>query len=269
MSVPFPHATPAEIEERYSAEHRLFYETLEALHALAERLDERPLGGMTRVQFFTLFQFVKALKTAQAFGNLFFGGFGEDAEVLLRVLVEQAIIVRWVHHSDSDDRARAYALFLSEKQFGRLQFARKFMPRADLSRVPVSEIESAHTEYATLDKALKWRRLTADIERLAADVGMDQSYAIHFYGTDFVHSNPTIEPSYVRTAEGATWFNTTATMPPGALSLPVAAHHLLVIADVFNNVFDLDANELLRRLMDGVKGHPNPPTGDAGDGRTQ
>jgi hypothetical protein len=268
MTMPFPPANADEIRQRYEAEYRLFYQTLEVLHELAERLDGRDMGGMTRVQFFTLFQFVKALKTTQALGHLFFLGYAEDVEVLLRVLVEQAITVRWVHQAESDARVQAYALFLAEKQHGRLDLARKLMPGVDLSRVPVDQIERDYKEYRKVEKNLKWRDLTSSPEKMAAAAGMEQSYLFHFYGTDFVHSNPTIEASFVRTADGATWFNTVATMPAVALSPIIALQHLLFIADAFNDVFDLGANGVLTALMAEVTRPPSERSAAEGSGET-
>jgi Family of unknown function (DUF5677) len=267
MAIPFPPASPGEIEGRFTEERRLFYRTLESLHDLAERLDEQEMGGMTRHQFFVLFQFVKALKTTQAMGALFFNGFPEDAEVLLRVLVDQAIIVRWVHQKDSDERVQAYALFLAEKLHGRLELVRKVVPDADLSRVPVERIESDYAEYLKLEKKLKWRGLTSSAEKMAIASGMHTSYLFHFYGSDFVHSNPTIEASYVRSEDGATWFNTVATMPRAGLSLVIALQHLAFIADAFNDVFELNENATLRALMDDLNRPPRlsgtPADGEA------
>jgi hypothetical protein len=259
MTSPFPPASPDEIRRRFDAEHRLFYQALEVLHGLAERLDGRDMGGMTRVQFFTLFQFVKALKTTQALGHLFFAGYAEDVEVLLRVLVDQAIIVRWVHQAESDERAQAYALFLSEKQHRRLELIRKHIPAADLSRVPVERIEKDYAEYVKLAKKLRWRGLTDSPEKLATAAGMEKSFLFYFYGTDFVHSNPTIEASYVRTSESATWFNTVATMPDVALSPIIALQHLIFIADAFDDTFKLDAGAVLKALMAELNRPPATP----------
>lgn len=268
MTVPFPPATPDEIQRRYDSEYRLFYKSLEAIHSLAEKLDGHDMGGMTRVQFFVLFQFTKALKTTQALGQLFFAGYGEDVEVLLRVLVEQAITVRWVHQAESDERAQAYALFLVQKQHGRLELTRRLIPGADLSRVPVERIESDYAEYLKLEKKLKWRELTSSPENMAAAAGMEKSYLFHFYGTDFVHSNPTIEASYVRITDDATWFNTVATMPDVALSPIIALQHLLFIADAFNDVFDLDASGVLTALMAEVTRPPSERSAPQGPGET-
>ncbi len=258
MATPFAPATATAIQSAFPSEYQLLNRTIESLHGLLEKLDGIPMEGMTRVQFVVLFQFVKALKTGQALNVLFFGGYGEDAEILLRVLVEQAIVVRWVHQDDSDDRARAYALFLSEKQYGRLALMRELLPSADLSRVPVAEIEQRHREYERLGKEMKWRTLTKSLAELAASAGMQNSYLFYFYGTDFVHSNPTTEASYVRTADGATWFNSTPTMPDVALSPLIAAQHLLFIADVFNDVFGFQANDMLRTLMNEATRVPGP-----------
>ena len=57
---------------------------------------------MSPLQFFVLFQYVKAVKSGQAIRILFLNGHAEDAEMLLRVLVEQAILLRWVHKENSD-----------------------------------------------------------------------------------------------------------------------------------------------------------------------
>jgi hypothetical protein len=249
MTMPFPPAEESDIQARYSAEHRVFVKILDGLHALLEKLDGKSMAGLDRVQFFVLFQFVKALKTGRALETLFFSGYGEDSEILLRVLVEQAIIVRWVNQKDSNNRARAYALFLSEKQYGRLKLLRERMPSADLSRVPVKRIERDHEKYKLLKDKLKWRNLTRSPEELADSVGMKNSYLFHYYGTDFVHSNPTIEASYVRSAEGATWFNSAPCMPEVGLSPIIAAQHLLFIADVLNDRFKLRGRRVLRELM--------------------
>ena len=256
MASPFPPATRAQIEARFPIERDLLVRTLSAVGDLIARLDGRPMGGMTRVEFLVLFQSVKAFKTGQAIERLFFDGYQEDAEVLLRVLVEQAIVIRWVHQEDSDNRARAYALFLGEKQFARLRLIREVMPTLDLGRVPVAEIEKAHAEYERLPNKDRWRSLTGDVGKLAASSGMRASYLFYVYGTDFIHSNPTIEASYVREVGSETWFNTVASMPANGLTPVIVAQHLLFIADVLNDQFGLAAGASLRTLMDEAERPP-------------
>ena len=70
---------------------------LDFADSLGAKLDGHDLGLKPVEDFFFLLQYAKALKTTRAIGLLFFEGYGEDSQALLRVLVEQAIVVRWVH----------------------------------------------------------------------------------------------------------------------------------------------------------------------------
>jgi hypothetical protein len=81
MGNPFAPATRAEIETHFTSERNALLRTLSALDGLVSKLEDRPMGGMTREEFFVLFQVVKAFKTGQAIERLFFDGYNEDAQV--------------------------------------------------------------------------------------------------------------------------------------------------------------------------------------------
>ncbi len=131
---PFQSADSSQVRARFNPELNLLESVLEFVNELGGRFDGMDLGGMSREQFFVLFQYVKAFKSAQAIRLLFLHGHAEDAEMLLRVLIEQAILLQWVHKEDSDERARAYALILREKQFKILTKVREVNARRGLVR---------------------------------------------------------------------------------------------------------------------------------------
>ena len=115
--VSFQPADAGQIRERFDSELGLLEDVLEFVNQLGARLDGMDLSDISRLQFLVLFQYVKAFKTTQAIRLLFLSGHAEDAEMLSRVLVEQAILLHWVHKENSDERTRAYALLLRDKQF--------------------------------------------------------------------------------------------------------------------------------------------------------
>jgi hypothetical protein len=79
-------------------------DVLKGMIELTAQIEGIPMDGMPRLRFFVLFQWAKAVKTAQAIQTLFFQGYAEDAEMLLRVLIEQAVTVKWVYSDNADER---------------------------------------------------------------------------------------------------------------------------------------------------------------------
>ncbi len=82
---------------------------------------------------------------------------------------------------------------------------------------------------------------------------MASSYLPHLVGSEYIHSNPTRKRDYVRQTGDDIHFNSAACMPDNALTLAVAVHHLLLIADVVNDVFGLGESAQLRELMEQLR----------------
>lgn len=241
------------VQKKFQEEIEALDAAIAAVHETASQIDGRPIGGMTRVQYFTLFHVVKALKTSQAIRSLFVNGFDEDAEALLRVMVEQAIRVRWVHAEDADGRVQAFAQYLHHQQFLRLEAVRQYLPEADLSKLPLEQIEAGHNAYVESEKAKKWKNL-GSVEKIAGQVNMTMSYELAYRrGSDMIHTNPIIEHDYVDIVDNATVFNAVACMPDNGLAPVLTAHHLLLIADIFNEVFELEAGDALQDLMKRIQ----------------
>ena len=255
---PFPPADRGQILSRYGRELDVLNESLNLLGQLAAGIDQKPMAGMSRIQFFVLFQFVKAVKTGQAIRHLFEGGFEEDAEMSLRVLVEQAIIVRWVCQGDSDGKARAYALYLRENRLRMLETARKFLPSVNLPESLIREIEKDGAEYHALGKDEKWRRMTGEMAELAAEGGLAQSYAVHLSGSNLIHSNPVVEASYVRSSGEHTYFNAGPSRPPDAWTPMLAAKHLLWVGEALAGVFLLRISDAFTRHHAVIDGYDSP-----------
>ncbi len=255
--VPFEPAQPDQIEERFKTD----LSVLDDVIAFCDRLGNtatngRALGHISRVQFVTLFHFVKALKSIRAVQSLFTNGFEQDAEMILRVLIEQAILVRWINTEDADDRARAYALYLRHKQHQLVKLIEEVMPEFELPGVSVDQIKKSHEEYKQLETREKWYALTRNLFGLAAETGMQKSYVFYAGGTDLIHSNPTREADYIRGVADEIWFNTTPSMPDNGLTPIIAAQHMLFLADVFNDVFGLSFADELATLMERAQQPP-------------
>jgi hypothetical protein len=253
MMPPFQPVSPGDVQSRFSSDSKLLVEVLELLRTLCSRLDGITLAGMPAAKFFILFQYTKAFKTGQALRLLFSNGYDEDSQILLRVLVEQAIVIRWVHLEDSDNRATAYARYLGERQYRLMKEGLKVFPDLKLPESVTKGIEQAHEEYKRLGTDEQWFHMTRRIASLAAKAGMASSYLPHLVGSEYIHSNPTRERDYVRRSGDGVHFNGAACMPDNALALAVAAHHLLLIADVVDDVFELGASARLRELMEQVR----------------
>jgi len=233
----------------------LLTRTLDACNAIAGRLDGRPLGGMSREEFFVLFQFVKAFKSAQAIRLLFLNGYEEDAEMLLRVVAEQAIIVRWVRHEDSDARTRAYALHLKYNRLRILAAAQPHVPDSGLAATLIEEIEREGAEYRALPNSEKWLTMTRDVAAMAADAGIPQSYAVHLNGTNLIHSNPIRERAYVRDRNDTTHFNAAAAIPDDGWTPVLTATHVLLIAQSVAELFQLGVAADLKRIGTELDGY--------------
>jgi hypothetical protein len=249
---PFPPAKATEIEDRYRQEIGILDRALAALDESATAIDGRPIGGMSREQYFVLFHCIKAAKTAQAIRHLFLGGYDEDAEMLLRVLVEQAITVRWAMQEDSDARVRAYMLSLKENRLRRLRVAQGFIPIVQIPPSLVEEIEREGAEYKALGKNEKWRAITGEVSSIAAAAGVSGSYAIHITGSSLIHSNPAAERNYVRVDGEQTHFNAVPCMPSDGWTPVLAAKHLLWLGDALAKVFDLTEPEQSNQLHEEI-----------------
>ena len=83
---------------------------------------------------------------------------------------------------------------------------------------------------------------------------MTMSYELAYRrGSDLIHTNPVIEHDYVDIVGDATVFNAVACTPDNGLVPVLTAHHLLLIADVFNEVFGLEAGDALQALMKRIQ----------------
>ena len=82
---------------------------------------------------------------------------------------------------------------------------------------------------------------------------MASSYLPHLVGSEYIHSNPTRKRDYVRQSGDEVHFNGAACMPDNALTLAVAALHLLLIADVVDDAFELGESARLRELMEQLR----------------
>ena len=168
-------------------------------------------------------------------------------------MVEQAIVIRWVHLKDSNTRATAYARYLGERQYRLMKEGLRVFPDLKLPASVTESIEGAHEEYKKLGTDEQWFHMTRRIASLAAEAGMTSSYLPHLVGSEYIHSNPTRERDYVRQSGAEVHFNGAACMPDNSLTLAVAVHHLLLIADVANDAFELGESSQLRKLMEQLK----------------
>ena len=144
---------------------------------------------------------------------------------------------------------------MDSAQYLELERIRKYLPGVDLSKYPIKQIEDGHRAYSKISKDDKWRNF-GSIEQIAGKkhADMEMSYELPYRrGSDLVHTNPIVERDYVDVADGQTNFNAVGCKPDNGLVPILTAHHLLMIADVFNDVFNFGHGDQLRALMDRVQ----------------
>jgi len=148
----------AEIIQRFGpeAEAREFYESL--ILAFTAKLGARHLGALSPYPKVEVGLGVKGMKSWRAVAHLFFGGFEEDAEIVLRSLVDVVVDMKFIS-LDPKERAQR---FIDYQKIHGLRWLREGKKRLDVTRdeeLPGIEAELNRDAADVLKRRPEWKRL--------------------------------------------------------------------------------------------------------------
>lgn len=173
-----------EMEVRHS-------KSLKANKLMIMEFDKYLLGGEipdTLLSHVSLYFITKFHKSLLSFRLLVVSGFDEDASVILRTMVEAAIILAYIS-KDPDNRLTRFIEYEYIAEYRLLQVIDKHFQATDIDSKRRNEIESNY--HANKDKfknKSQWSEVS--IADMAKDVGMDFWYeAVYKPDSSYVHSS--------------------------------------------------------------------------------
>jgi hypothetical protein len=177
-----------EVVEEMERKHRL---SLEAQQLTISLLDQYLLDGEVRNELLaqlSLYFLTKFHKSLLAFRMMVVSGFDEDASVLLRTLLEAAIILGYIS-KEPNSRVNRFVEYEYIAQYKLMKIMDKHYPTTHMS----NERRQTISEDYRMNKH-KFRRedqwSDKSISQMAEDVGMTFWYdVVYKYGSSYVHSN--------------------------------------------------------------------------------
>jgi len=224
------------------------------LHSKIIKHENNPLK-MTAVYFV-----IKAIKTHMAILHLCSKGYGEDAAILIRSLLNLIINIFYIASRDSENRARqfiAHAAFAKLESYNIYSKYPEILDKSksfDINEIKKEAIE-AQNQYG-FEFGKPWSKKT--ILQMAKDIdmhsspknnNMEKNYdVVYNYLSNFEHSNAISANSYI-TDRKKGWdalTNPTDNLLPETLASD--AGYFLTIFEKFCDIFKLDAKKEIQTL---------------------
>jgi len=207
----------------------------------------------SQYKIITLFFFIKSWRTFQSIRLLFSNKLSEDADILLRSLLEVVVNLKYI----SLDWQKRIELFLGYDYVQRQKLLDKLKklgdPLADKIRQSRPEVvRDVLEEYSKLKdnypNMLRWSGKS--IEEMAKDVGLGKHYIIYRVLSDHVHPSPRATLKYF--SEGPTGI----VVGPSLSDDEIAKHlhttcvYFLIICDHANELFSLGFDGRIKEIND-------------------
>lgn len=266
-----------EFQKKVYKEYKLLFDLYRELFELngetSDKCNEKktPIEEISKVQNVIGFLSTKAFKTYVSIYLLCLNGAGQDAEILLRSLIEILINIKYLLKTNSDTRANMYFDFFDFKTARDIKKLRND-PRIGMK---LKEHEESYNkkqkEY--LEKYDPQNKNSWSGKRLADmadDVGLSEIYdKAYNFSSNMVHSNILCSPEYIKTVEGHIDFVAGPSFSCIERVLASSLECLINILVDFNNVFEVGNdqkinnfikryNEVINKFKEGNNASPNP-----------
>jgi hypothetical protein len=215
-------------------------------------LRKMPFGTITSIQNVVGFLSTKAFKTYVAIFLLCKNGAGQDAEILLRSLIEILINVKYLLKADSITRADMYIRYFDFKT------ARDIKILKDDPRIG-AKIKEYEEEYdkkkeefvEKYDPKNKNSWSGKSVAEMAEEAGLKEIYfKAYNSSSNIVHSNILCSNQYVKYVEGRIDFEAGPSNSCVERVLASSIECLINILMDFNNVFNIGNDQNIRNFVE-------------------
>jgi len=231
---------------REAETRRQRHQALFAVHALLDqtitdiyRLNREKLRVRTTPEEVCAFHFGKATKTLDAIRVLSESGFGQDAAILTRSLVN-LVINLWYIGGDPEERTKDY---IASGRKARRTFLERFPGRPG----PLPPLDADWEEVK--ERAKKWGDV--NIEMRAKGTPLEDTYhELYRHGSSLEHSDSWSADQYVGPRDGATFsINNSPSDDLVGIALGYALQAMIVLMMVMCRAFDITESERLDGLL--------------------
>ncbi len=245
-----------EIGKRYDLEVKAhtFYEDL--LGEMTRELNSRHLAALNPHPRVELGLGLKGMKSWRAIAHLFFGGFAEDAEIVLRTLVDLVVDMKFIS-LDPNERAER---FIDHQVVHRLRLFREGKQRrlvtgeAELARI---EAQLGQEAAAVLKMRPEWEKLprswsSEDTATKVAAIKEPMFYLTFMMGSALTHPSVASLERYFSHSEDAVEARPDPRVPKEPRVFIDSCVYLHTLIDHLNDVLHLDLDERCKQSRDKV-----------------
>lgn len=186
-------------------------------------------------------------------------GFGPEASILLRSLMEATVNMRWITEQNPEKRAalyRGYADVARKRLYDKYDKHGIFRKLTDAETESIESRQEIEKLYEEVKDDYREERFWApkNIRSRAQEVGADYDWEFYYwYFSFFVHSSAVCQFEHLRLAgtEAAFIIGPSRSMVQDVLQL--SYKYMLMALNVWNAVFELGLDDLLLELVDRLK----------------
>lgn len=251
-------------EEKESFEQKVYksYKILFDLHqelfnlcgAIADECNKNPIAIeiLTGVQKVIGFLDAKAFKTYVAINILCKSGAGQDAEILLRSMIEIFISVKYLTKEDSENRANMYIDFFDYKTARDIEKLKDYPMIGAKLKEHEEKYKSAKKDFLErYDVKNKNSWSGKDISKMAEESGLSEIYdKAYNASSNMVHSNILCSPEYLSIHEGHFDFNAGPSVSCIERTLASSIECLLNIQIEFDKAFNLKNDSKIKDFIE-------------------
>jgi len=195
-----------EVYKEYKPLFDLHQQLLELFGETADKgnAKEVPIENISKLQSVMGFLATKAIKTHVAIYLLCKNGAGQDAEILLRSLIEILISVKYLLFADSEKRADMYIGFFDFKTARDISKL-KYDPKIGEKLKEYEEEYNMKKEEFLKQHDIKDKNSWSGkkISEMAGETGLTEIYnKAYNFSSDMAHSNILCSPCYIKMGDG-------------------------------------------------------------------
>jgi len=253
---------PNDVEKSLYKEHAKLFEHTRKLLKLANELSKTKFEPSTTFEKITVLFFAKSRKTYWATSVLAGKGFGEDAGILLRSLLENLIDLYWIsiEPQERSKRFLDFASFTYGEGLKKLTEDKLYTHRGE--QIPAEIMEEALNDYNKINKQLlksflkyrKWtpmgrREMAKEIDKTTHKNDFLLLYnKAYWLLSNTVHPNPFTLDDFIEPVGNKLALRTQPSQRHIANWLILGFHLFLKIVDKVNEVHKLGVEENVKNL---------------------
>ncbi|MBU1026552.1 MAG: hypothetical protein KKA31_02360 [Candidatus Margulisbacteria bacterium] len=245
------------VYEEYKPLFDLHQELFELYGETADKCNEKkmPIEEISSLQNVIGFLSTKAFKTYVSIYLLCLNGAGQDAEILLRSLIEILINIKYLLKTDSDTRSNMYFDFFDFKtarDIEKLKNDPRIGKRLKEHEERYNERKEKYLEKYDIKNKISWSGVFLSDMAKNADLTEIYNKAYNF-SSNMVHSNILCSPEYIKTVEGHIDFDAGPSFSCVERVLTSSLECLINILLDFNKVFEVDNDQKINNFITRYK----------------